>query len=110
MLLQGRRRGQVGGFLAVVFLAVLITSPAAGQDAPLTAERILLETPDPARFGAHLRYLTEEPHLAGSPRNMELADYVRDGSANTASKTSTSTTRLPSTAPASPPPRRSWCP
>jgi len=26
--------------------------------------------------GRHFRYLTEKPHVAGSPRNKELADYV----------------------------------
>jgi N-acetylated-alpha-linked acidic dipeptidase len=60
-----------------------------GQSAPLgffadesakqlEAERFLLSVPSPEGFGAHLLYLTEEPHPAGSRRNMELADYVRD--------------------------------
>jgi N-acetylated-alpha-linked acidic dipeptidase len=60
-----------------------------GQSAPLgffadesskqlEAERFLLSIPSPESFGAHLLYLTEEPHPAGSRRNMELADYVRD--------------------------------
>jgi N-acetylated-alpha-linked acidic dipeptidase len=44
----------------------------------LEAERFLLSIPTPESFGAHLLYLTEEPHPAGSERNMELADYVRD--------------------------------
>ena len=44
----------------------------------LEAERLLLTLPTPEGFGAHLLYLTEEPHPAGSERNMELADYVRD--------------------------------
>ncbi|HEY7697501.1 MAG TPA: M28 family peptidase [Vicinamibacteria bacterium] len=44
----------------------------------LEAERVLLSIPSPEGFGAHLLYLTEEPHPAGSKRNMELADYVRD--------------------------------
>ena len=46
----------------------------AGQ---LDAERFLMSVPSPEGFGAHLLYLTEEPHPAGSERNMELADYVR---------------------------------
>ncbi len=41
-------------------------------------EALIRGTPDPDTFGRHLLYLTEEPHPTGSPRNMELADYVRD--------------------------------
>ena len=44
----------------------------------LEAEAILVSVPSPARFETHFRHLTEEPHPAGSERNMELADYVRD--------------------------------
>ena len=69
------RTSRAAGLAAVLFVGLPL---ASGQDAAPSAERVLLETPDPARFGAHLRYLTEEPHMAGSPRNMELADYVRD--------------------------------
>ncbi len=41
-------------------------------------EEILRMTPRAAVFSRHLLYLTEEPHQTGTPRNMELADYVRD--------------------------------
>lgn len=41
-------------------------------------ERILRMTPSAESFSRHLLYLTEEPHQTGTPRNMELADYVRD--------------------------------
>jgi N-acetylated-alpha-linked acidic dipeptidase len=41
-------------------------------------ERILRMTPSAESFSKHLLYLTEEPHQTGTPRNMELADYVRD--------------------------------
>jgi hypothetical protein len=34
--------------------------------------------PSAESFSRHLLYLTEEPHQTGTPRNMELADYVRD--------------------------------
>ncbi len=82
MLHKGANRmvGAGGLALAAALIAALFVGLpfASGEDAALSAERLLLETPDPARFGAHLRYLTEEPHMAGSPRNMELADYVRD--------------------------------
>ena len=49
-----------------------------GAAKELEAERLLLSIPSPEGFGAHILYLTEEPHPAGSKRNMELADYVRD--------------------------------
>jgi N-acetylated-alpha-linked acidic dipeptidase len=41
-------------------------------------ERILRMVPSGESFSRHLLYLTEEPHQTGTPRNMELADYVRD--------------------------------
>jgi N-acetylated-alpha-linked acidic dipeptidase len=41
-------------------------------------EKILRMTPSAETFSKHLLYLTEEPHQTGTPRNMELADYVRD--------------------------------
>lgn len=76
---------------AVVALALLLigtpAAPAAGDAGPQSARRvadgaaaeaILLSVPDEATLGRHLRILTEEPHPAGSPRNQELADYVRD--------------------------------
>ena len=44
----------------------------------LEIERILRATPTAESFSKHLLYLTEEPHQTGTPRNMELADYVRD--------------------------------
>jgi len=50
---------------------------AAGSDAT-AAEALMLSLPDEATVGRHLFVLTEAPHPAGSPRNQELADYVRD--------------------------------
>jgi len=41
-------------------------------------EEILRRTPRAEVFSRHLLYLTEEPHQTGTPRNMELADYVRN--------------------------------
>ncbi len=41
-------------------------------------EAILRLAPSAESFSKHLLYLTEEPHQTGTPRNMELADYVRD--------------------------------
>jgi len=44
----------------------------------LESEKLILSVPSSQQFGAHLLYLTEEPHQTGSPRNYKLADYVRD--------------------------------
>jgi len=41
-------------------------------------EQILRMAPSAESFSRHLLYLTEEPHQTGTPRNMKLADYVRD--------------------------------
>jgi N-acetylated-alpha-linked acidic dipeptidase len=56
-------------------LAGFAPSSAARQ---LEIEEILRATPSAESFSRHLLYLTEEPHQTGTPRNMELADYVRD--------------------------------
>jgi N-acetylated-alpha-linked acidic dipeptidase len=42
------------------------------------AEQVLTVTPDGESYGRHLLYLTEEPHMAGTERNLALAEYVRD--------------------------------
>jgi N-acetylated-alpha-linked acidic dipeptidase len=42
------------------------------------AEQVLTATPDGESYGRHLLYLTEEPHMAGTERNLALAEYVRD--------------------------------
>jgi N-acetylated-alpha-linked acidic dipeptidase len=47
-------------------------------DAQLESEKLILSVPSSQQYGAHLLYLTEEPHQTGSPRNYELAEYVRD--------------------------------
>jgi N-acetylated-alpha-linked acidic dipeptidase len=44
----------------------------------LEIERILRTVPSAEGFSKHLLYLTEEPHQTGTPRDKELADYVRD--------------------------------
>lgn len=41
-------------------------------------ERVLLETPQPDSAWRHLRILTEEPHVAGTPADRATAVYVRD--------------------------------
>ncbi len=61
----------------IVVLASTASLPAAGEPAP-DVERLLLSAPNGDAYGKHLLYLTEEPHMAGTPRNRELAEYVRD--------------------------------
>ncbi len=84
------RRGAVAlGFVALLAAA----SWGFGQDAvafkPLgftpksaaaerKAEATALSTPNPERARAWLRYLTEEPHVAGTPTDLKTAEYVRD--------------------------------
>src|SRR4030065_794153 len=47
-------------------------------EAQLESEKLILSVPSSRQFGAHFLYLTEEPHQTGSPRNYELAEYVRE--------------------------------
>jgi N-acetylated-alpha-linked acidic dipeptidase len=42
----------------------------------LQAEKIFLAVPDPELAREHLRILTAEPHVAGSPEDKKTADYV----------------------------------
>ncbi len=50
----------------------------AGAAAQRALEERLVERLDPAVVARHFRFLTEEPHPAGSERTRELAEYVRD--------------------------------
>ena len=67
----------VAGALALVVL-VSGAAPPEKKDAPPDAETILRTTPTPESYRRHLLHLTEEPHQTGTPRNMQLAEYVRD--------------------------------
>jgi N-acetylated-alpha-linked acidic dipeptidase len=60
--------------LLLVVAAALAADPAPAQD----VESILTSVPSADSYGKHLLHLTEEPHMAGTPRNRELAEYVRD--------------------------------
>ncbi len=51
---------------------------AAGAAVQRRLEAGLVDLLDPASTARHFRYLTEEPHPAGSARNLELAEYTRD--------------------------------
>src|ERR1051325_9322892 len=41
-------------------------------------ERRLARFPSPARLAADHQFLTAEPHVAGSPRDRQLAEWTRD--------------------------------
>jgi N-acetylated-alpha-linked acidic dipeptidase len=67
--------------LTAVLLAALVCGAGPGPSPDTragAAEGLLLSRPNADSYGRHLLYLTEEPHPAGSARNMDLADYVRD--------------------------------
>ena len=62
---------------AVAAIASFIVTPVALTDdspAAQDVERILTAVPSPDSYGRHLLYLTEEPHMAGTDRNHQLAD------------------------------------
>ena len=44
----------------------------------LEMESAILDLLDPVSTGRHFRYLTEEPHAAGTEQNRHLAEYTRD--------------------------------
>jgi N-acetylated-alpha-linked acidic dipeptidase len=50
----------------------------ASAEAHAKYERIMLDTPSPANARKWLEALTEVPHVAGTPEEKKVADYVRD--------------------------------
>ena len=60
----------------VALFASFIALPAPAIEP--AAERILAEAPNGESYGKHLLHLTEEPHMAGTERNLALAEYVQD--------------------------------
>src|SRR5512134_1004265 len=50
----------------------------ASADALAKYERIVMDTPTPANARKWLEALTEDPHVAGTPAEKKVADYVRD--------------------------------
>jgi N-acetylated-alpha-linked acidic dipeptidase len=75
-------------YLVAVFLVLplMVTAqmPAAGpvgfaassREAQSAAEKVMLETVTPANARRWLAALTEEPHVAGTPAEKKVADYV----------------------------------
>jgi N-acetylated-alpha-linked acidic dipeptidase len=52
-------------------------SPARAR-AHAQIERRFLQSPDPERIRAAHRFVAGEPHMAGSPRDRQLAEWIRD--------------------------------
>jgi N-acetylated-alpha-linked acidic dipeptidase len=65
---------------AAVVLLALADPPsgffAASREAQTRAEKAFLDTPSPERARQWLFALTEEPHVAGTPQEKKLAEYV----------------------------------
>ena len=77
--------------LVIAFSCLVVTSLSAqdaakppvgfsrtSADALAKYERIMLDTPTPANARKWLEALTAEPHVAGTPAEKKVADYVRD--------------------------------
>src|SRR5688572_15085728 len=61
----------------LVFLLLLPQFVSGQGSAALTpAEKVLLETPTPDRAERWLAQLTEDPHVAGTPQEKKLAEFV----------------------------------
>ena len=58
-----------------LFLTFFVVLHGQGP-APNAAEKVFLDTPTPARAGRWLAQLTEDPHVAGTPQEKKLADFV----------------------------------
>lgn len=50
-------------------------SPAAAEEQAQT-EKVFLESVDFSRFRTHLKTITEHPHIAGTPANEKVRDYL----------------------------------
>jgi N-acetylated-alpha-linked acidic dipeptidase len=65
--------------VAILAFAQIPESGRASLPGDIGAYKALVDkTVSPERIDEFLRYLTAEPHVASSPRNDELARYVRD--------------------------------
>lgn len=51
---------------------------ASSEEAQRDFEKVFIDTPTPAKARTWLQRLTEEPHVAGTPQEKKVADYVRE--------------------------------
>jgi N-acetylated-alpha-linked acidic dipeptidase len=63
---------------ALGLLALPLAVAAEEESSGAGVERLLATVPSGESYGRHLLELSEEPHMAGTPRNDALADYLRD--------------------------------
>lgn len=73
----------LSGFVIVSLSAQEASRPPVGfsrssADALAKYERIVIDTPTPANARKWLQALTEEPHVAGTPAEKKVAEFVRD--------------------------------
>ncbi|HET7025860.1 MAG TPA: M20/M25/M40 family metallo-hydrolase [Gemmatimonadales bacterium] len=61
--------------IAALLLSALVAAPVAAQQTE-TLDRVLLSTPDAAKAREYSTELSRVIHVAGSPRQVETADYV----------------------------------
>jgi N-acetylated-alpha-linked acidic dipeptidase len=61
--------------LRTVLFGFLLAQVGLAQGPP-TAEKVFLDTPTPDRARRWLAELTEDPHVAGTPAEKKVADYV----------------------------------
>lgn len=87
LMLRLNRNSRASIVLASCFAASLYAQDAskppvgfskASADALAKYERIMMDTPTPANARKWLEALTGEPHVAGTPAEKKVADYVRD--------------------------------
>jgi N-acetylated-alpha-linked acidic dipeptidase len=77
--------------LTLIVLSTLLLSPevsaepqeplgffASSRESQGDAEAVFLRTPTPEKARQWLARLTEEPHVAGTPQEKKVADYVRE--------------------------------
>ena len=64
------------GFMPLAWTQSLVGFSALNQSKEQELEKQFLELPKSETFKNHLRELTREPHLAGSPANVRVADYM----------------------------------
>jgi len=54
----------------------------SGAEQQREVEKQFLSLPQPDQFREHLRLLTREPHVAGTPANKRVADYMQEAMEN----------------------------
>jgi N-acetylated-alpha-linked acidic dipeptidase len=64
--------------ISVLALGLLTLVAGQAQQTQVEVEQILMDTPSPERARQWLFSLTEEPHVAGTPAQYKVVEFVRD--------------------------------